>query len=224
MKAFGENVQYAVTDEIRLALVYAMKFTPPKNLAQGRTATKRDILRTMRPITPEELTQSKSLARIVKRRDIAAFNQASKYFHGTLKNAVAVNFEVRIHIGQRDRRGRVRPSRMESKTLVLGREQRGLLSKYIKRRQDNVGIAKNGWWAALQATFGTAPSWVTRHGTTAGEVVNDLNREDFPTITLINKTEWGAREGSRILGDALRARAGMLERKINAQLKAMNAS
>lgn len=225
--AFKQDARVAVRDEIRLLLEYAMRFTPPKNLAQGRAAVIRDIKRTMRPILPEEMTQSKGLRRIVQKRDIESYNAAARHFTGTLKNSRAVEFEARIHTGQRDFRLRVRPNSMNGRTVVLGRAQQGLLSKYIRAIQNHVGIAKDGWWPALQAVGGKAASWVTRHGTTAGEVIDELGFDkeaanSKPSITLINKTGWGAREGARILNDAAKLRADNMYRRIKQAIGKMN--
>jgi len=218
-KVFREDRKVIVAEEIRFLLEYAMRFTPPKNLAQGRAAVKRDILRTMRAILPDEFTSNPKLKRIVQRRDIIGYNAAAVHFLGTLRNTRAVEFEARIHTAQRDRRMRVRPNAMNGRTVLLGRQQQGLLSRYIRKIQEHVGIAKDGWWPALKAVGGKAPNYVTRHGTTAGEVVDELGfmaaaATPFPKITVINKTGWGVREGARILNDAAKLRAKVMERRI----------
>lgn len=212
-----------VRDEVRLLLLYAVKYTPPKNQAQGKKAVRRDILRTMRPIYPEEMTKSKGLARIVRTRNVISFNAAAENFSGSLKNARAVEFEARIHTGQRDGRLRVNPGKLNGKTVVLGRAQGALLSAYIRKIEGHVGIAKSGWWPALKAVGGAAPAWVTRHGNTAGDVVDETAiAGTTPTVTVINRTGWGYRDGMRILNDAARERAKAMMTKVNALVRGLN--
>ena len=216
-----------VRDEVKEVLKLAMQFTPPKSLAQGRAAVGRDILKTMRPLTEDEITRSKPLARVIAAGDVERFNAMTAYLPvgSPLRNARAGDFDPAFHTRQQD--GRMRVSDRAQVTIMLGRKNAGLLSAYIKTVQSHVGFAKAGWWPALRVAGGDAPDFVTRHADAAGSAVDNIATADGKAkemfILVVNRTGWGAREGARILNDALRIRARIIERRMREGVMAASA-
>lgn len=218
----GKTMREALEEEWPLLLRKIMDFTPPfksggksgvSDLSVGRAAVAFDIYKTMRPFDPKEI-RSKSLQRIVREKDIAAFNaMAANSKNPLLKGAVAIPFSANEHLRQRNARGRV-TGRSRNK-VVLGTDA-ALLKKYVAEVQSRVGYAKSGWLKAMQLVGGKAPSYVTKQGTGGGAVIDDRNDPDSPSLTAINRTPWAVRkdEGDRILADAKASRINAIISKI----------
>lgn len=214
---FPQKMSEALHEEFPLLVEAIMKLTPPKTLAQGRAAVGRDIQKVMRSFDPASV-RSPGIAKIVAKRDIEAFNLvASKVKSGPMAGARAIPFSPEAHTSQRSRRGRIEGK--DRNQVVLGSDA-GLLKRYIKSVRDRVGYAKSGWLAALYLVGGrVAPSWVTRHGTTGGAVIDQ--RGEAMSITAINRTPWAVRkdEAMRIISDAKSSRAVSIENKIKTKLR-----
>lgn len=220
--ATGKTMREALDEEWPLLLRKVMDFTPPfktkgrpgvSDLSVGRAAVAFDIYKTMRPFDPQQI-RSKSLKRIVEQKDIAAFNAlAARSKSPILQGATAIAFSKNEHLRQRNARGRV-PGRDRNR-VVLGSDV-AALKRYVAEVQSRVGFAKSGWLKALQKVGGTAPSYVTRQGTAGGDVIDDRNNPDSPSIEAINRTPWAVRkdEGSRIISDARASRINAIISKI----------
>lgn len=218
----GKGMREGMDEEFPLYLRKVMDFTPPfktkgkpgaSDLSVGRAAVAFDIYKTMRPFDPQNI-RSKSLKRIVERKDIAAFNAfAAKSRHPLLQGATAVAFSPNEHLRQRDRRGRV--TGRSRNRVVLGTDAK-LLNRYVKEVQGRVGYAKSGWLKALLTVGGDAPAYVKKQGTGGGDVIDDRNNPDNPSITAINRTPWAVRkdEGERIMKDATLSRINAIIAKI----------
>ncbi len=218
----GVAMTEALNEEFPLMLRKVMDFTPPfkakgkpgaSDLSVGRAAVAFDIYKTMRPFDPSNI-KSKRLRQIVERRDIAGFNAlAANSRNPLLQGATAVHFSPNEHLRQRDRRGRV--TGRSRNRVVLGSDV-ALLKKYVEKVQSKVGYAKSGWLKALQTVGGDAPAYVKRQGTNGGDVVDDRQHPDGPSITAINRTPWAVRkdEGERILADARLSRINAIMSKI----------
>jgi hypothetical protein len=221
-KFVGKNALEGLNEESPLLFRKIMDFTPPfktkgrpgaSDLSVGRAAVAFDIYKTMRPFNPEEI-RSKSLRKIVETKDIAGFNAfAANSKSPLLKGATAIAFSPREHLRQRDTRGRV--NGRSRNRVVLGSDV-ALLKKYVTEMQSRVGYAKSGWWPALRATGGKAPSYVTKFSSPPGVVVDERSDKDNPSITAINRSPWAVRqdEGERILADAKASRINAIISKI----------
>lgn len=204
-----------------------MEFTPPfrpnslrngnsaSDMSVGRAAVNRDVRKTMRPFSPVFKKKS-ALSKAVITRDIRTFNIiAQRVKSGPMAGATALPFSPSIHTDQRNSRGRVGKG---YQYVILGPEV-ALFKRYLKRTVDKVGIAKSGWLSALFLVGGTAPAYVSRHGTSYGAVIDDHANED-PSITAINRTPWASRrdEGQRIVKAAYASRAVQITAKLRAKL------
>ncbi len=216
----GLNMREALYEEWPLLIRKVMDFTPPfetggrkggTDQAIGRAAVASDIYKTMNVFNPAARTRQ--LERIIEKKDIAAFNiVAARSRSPYMKGKTAVAFSPEVHLSQRNRRGRVG---RDTKQVVLGSDV-GLLKKYVAEVQNRVGYAKSGWLKALLLVGGTAPNYVTKKGTSGGDVIDDHADEENPSITAINRTPWAVRkdEGDRILSSAKASRIQAIISKI----------
>lgn len=93
---------------------------------------------------------------------------------------------AQLHGSHRKSRGRV--YRKKPVALILNKD---LLADYIKQRQKNVGITKEGWAEAAKACGGTRgfPKWVDAGRKRSGFA--DIVRNPIePTVTITNTTPW----------------------------------
>lgn len=225
--ATGKNLREALNEEWPLLMRKIMDFTPPfkskgtrgvSDLSVGRKAVAHDIYKTMRPFDPAQV-RSKSLAKIVQSRNIEAFNiVASRARSGLMRGAEAIAFSPDVHLRARDRRGRV--SGHDRNRVVLGSDA-ARLQKYVAGVQSRVGYAKSGWLKALLLVGGEAPAFVTKQGTSGGDVIDDRANETEPSITAINRTPWAVRkdEGERIKSDAYASRAQAIVAKVKTKMR-----
>lgn len=225
----GYTVALVLREEVRELLKLAIDFTPPHSKPNaymkkkgrsrvtarnvGLQAIERDILRTMRPLRQDDF-DSKELKRILSTRDTARYVRFVQHLPSSspLAKTVPVAFSPSEHTSRRDSRGRVR---RDYRQVVLGESQSDKLEAYIERVQGRVGWSKAGWLAPYKMLGGTAPAFIERHNWRASAAVDDLKNKDEPTVTLINRTDWGVREGRRILNAAV----GIREKKMASKLR-----
>ncbi len=211
--ATGKGMVETLDEEFPLLVEVIVKLTPPKTLAQGRGAVRRDISKTMRPFDPQAI-QTEGIREIVQRKDVEAYNIVSgRVKAGPMRGTSAIAFSPEVHTRRRNAYGRIGS---DSRQVVLGSDA-GLLRRYIAEVQKRVGYAKSGWLAALRLVGGrSAQAFVERHGTAGGAVQDDRKNPDRPSITAINRTPWAARrdEAHRIVNDALDSRAVSIRAKI----------
>lgn len=228
----GIEFRDGLYEEWPLLIRKVMDFTPPfktrpakgagpassaSDLSVGRKAVAFDIYKTMRPFNPAARTPG--LEKVLDRRDVATFNlMASRSKNPLMSNLTAVPFDPTLHLAARNRRGRVE-GRSRNK-VVLGSDV-GLLKQYVSKVQSRVGYAKSGWLKALLLVGGEAPGYVTKQGTSGGDVIDDHANPEFPSITAINRTPWAVRkdEGDRILADAYASRAAAIDAKIRTAIR-----
>lgn len=219
----GKGFREALYEEWPLLMRKIMDFTPPfkvgsnsSDLSVGRAAVTRDVRKTMRPFNPAART--KQLGDILDRGDIRAFNAfAGNVKSGPMRGALALPFSPGLHTRQRNNRGRVTSARQYT---IIGPEV-GMFKKYLKDQNDNVGIAKAGWFPAMLLVGGDAPNFVSRHGTRFGSYIDDHANEDDPSITAINRTPWASRrdEGQRIIKAAYASRTEAIMKKLKVKLR-----
>lgn len=208
----------------RLLAERCQDFTPPRNLGQGRAAVARDLTVIFKPLSPETFTNPR-LKKIVQTDNRPAWDAASKNFGDThqLKNTRAIGFSADWHQRNRMSRGRGRRGKNGNIGVVtLGPEAKQARS-YLKETQKHVGWARAGWNAGILGLGGTIrASWMARHGTTGGSLINGTNAPD-PFIRVTNSTGW-ARYGSmgeanRFLQNAIHARSRDMEVYANRMMK-----
>jgi hypothetical protein len=170
----------------------------------------------MRPFNPA--ARDPRLEKIVTQQNIDAYNViAARSKNPDMHGTKAVHFNAALHLTARDRRGRVKGDRRQ---VVLGSDV-GLLKNYVQKVQNQVGFAKSGWLKAMLLVGGTAPAYVTKHGTGGGDVLDNHADEENPSITAINRTPWAVRqdEGQRILADARASRVEAIISKVRTRAR-----
>lgn len=210
-QATGRTGRDFLRQRFRLLMEQVIKFSPPRNLAQGRKAVARDINRAVSVFGVDRITDPR-LKQIWSRRDYPAFNA----FAAALRQPwSAAPFSPDLHEKQRNARGIVR--RRSRRVFVLGRADTGALRGYVRKKQANVGIARSGWLAGLFGVSNSVgwgqPSWVTRHGIRFGAFNDWSAHPDDPTLEAVNRSPWARRydEGTRVLTNAMvAARRNML--------------
>lgn len=227
MAATGKHMSEALYEEWPLLMRKVMDFTPPfkakgtrgaSDLSVGRRAVATDIYKTMRPFNPA-LVKTPQMQRVIDRKDFATYDViAARSNNPLMVGTRAIAFSEQEHLSQRDRRGRV--AGRDRRRVVLGSDA-DLLKKYVTKRQSYVGTAKAGWLKALLLVGGEAPGYVSRHGMSGGDVIDDHANDDNPSITAINRTPWAVRkdEGDRILTDAYASRAQSLVKKVETHMR-----
>lgn len=203
--AMGKDL---LTPQMRLLLEHIIKLTPPKNAAQGRAATTRDIHRAVKPFSIHQY-RDKRLESIIQKRDYTAFNRYFANIRGysPMKNATADKWTPELHSRARDNRGRVQS---DKRRFVIGRSDLAEFRRYLKKKVANVGLGASGWLAALHLLGGRESGFVERHGTSGGAYRDNRAHPTMPSVAAINRTPWARRrdEGGRIIANALRGRVG----------------
>lgn len=232
--ATGKNVVQALDEEWPLLIRKVIEFTPPfktraavtstgasfsaSDYSVGRSAVASDIYKTMRPFDPGTV-KTKGMERIIRMKDIAAFNIVAERSNKSplMAGSQAIEFSPQVHLGQRNSRGRV--TGRDRPKVVIGTDA-VLLKRYVKSVQAHVGWARSGWAAAynlVRAPDGySLPNWVTRQGEGGGGVIDERGDENYPSITARNWTSWAVRkdEGERIKADAYASRITAIKAKI----------
>lgn len=197
----------------RLLFTSVMKLTPPKTLSQGRAAVKRDVVKTVRPITASKIRNQAMrdwYERVKGDKTSDAWRQFIAAAFGPA--AVVVPFSPSLHQDNRDRRGRAK--RTHYVTLQAPR-----VARYIRERQQLVGSAKGGWVSAIKALGGAAPAWASRWAT-KGSFKDNLNSAISAFIEGKNASEWASGgDEDRIIDIAMGIRARAIEKNIEDKIR-----
>ncbi len=184
--ACGKSWQFVLKQQTRLVAEKLLKFTPPKNLGSGKKNVATDIGKVFADLGNSKW-EDKSLDKMWKagnfdgvkatlskhpEKDTFPLFQYQRIFKQPISN---------IHRAAIGRSGRV--SKNFKTIYAVG--MKGELKKYITDIQKHVGIAKSGWLAAVQKLGGKTPTFVSRHGTKFGRLV-DKNSGDNPYYEIIN--------------------------------------
>ena len=196
----------------------------PTPLAPGKNAVARDVKRAVKPLRVSDW-HSEAIRKIIRRRDKAAMQKVlDKSTSAAVRGAKVVNFTPDLHERMRNRRGGVSAKRTTMFTFDAE-----AVGAYIKRKQRNVGMARDGWSKAL-TSYGKRPvSWVARHGGRDSFIDDKAEDKLSASILISNRSPW-AKQGDtdRIRNRALSTRARALvnrakrdeERRLRAAAKA----
>ncbi|MBQ6533674.1 MAG: hypothetical protein IJI37_00745 [Opitutales bacterium] len=214
--ACQKDWQFVVRQQSRIVGEKLVKFTPPKTAAIGKRNVARDIGKVFADLSNTKWND-KSLDKMWKAGNFegvkkALENHPNKSEMPIFKYRRIFTKPVRnIHRAAIGKSGRV-PKNWHTSYAVAGK---GELKKYIRRVQQQVGIAKSGWLAALTKLGGKAPSFVSRHGVKYGGFI-DGNKGDNPFFTLINRVSTFPQGGTpmRILKRAFAAQMKAMENNI----------
>lgn len=201
------------------------KRTPPKTKSQGLKVTRGHILNTVMPANEKWLNVLQK-----KHGTGPASGQYRSKRGGTITYAYAklITSESELaawHARFRNRTtGRTKYSRgtgyaQPSKAIA----PKGLVDRYIKRRQANVGMAKGGWWPGLAQVLDTrAPAaWIRKHGPSNGQAIVNLAPGSKQSFTAINRSPWAQRtgEGERAVRDTMAFRLKQIPLAVERELK-----
>jgi hypothetical protein len=178
------------------------KLTPPRSLAQGRRAVKRDVLNAVSPVDnllkAGGVYDKPSVRKMIRRRNHDEINT----FLVRIKSRYVINrFDPTLHERMRDRRGRVQ----SNKHVLTSDVQQ--LRDYITKKQGHVGMARGGWVSALKQLRQAVPAWAARWAI-AGNFVDRLNNPVFAYVKSENNSPWASRgDDERIVSTAMESRA-----------------
>jgi hypothetical protein len=214
LQAFPKETSAIITTQTRLLLTQLMNFTAPKSLAQGRAAVKRDIYFAMTPVDFSRLT-TRRMRQIARRQDVDAFQAIMQRVPGWKRWRVEPFDPVKLHQNKRDSRGRIQHHK---RVLVL--DVKGHKA-YVKKRQNNVGIARAGYAAASRLVGAYLPSWVARHGNRYGSVDDFRSSHTHPRVRIQNLAVSAISQSQQThsLSSALRVRAKAMETDLNRRLR-----
>lgn len=207
------DAEDVIRQQGRLLFSSVLKLTPPKTLAQGRAAVKRDIEQTVRPIKASKIRDASMRAWYERVKGDKNSEDWSKFVAAAYgKAAVVVPFSPELHQKNRDRRGRAK--RTHYVTLQVSKE-----AKYIRERQQLVGSGKGGWVAAIKALGGSAPAWATRWAA-KGNFRDNLRSNVSAYIEGKNFSEWASGgDEDRIIDIASGIRSRAIDKNIEDKIR-----
>lgn len=184
VEELGLTFPQVVHQNARLTNAELLRLTPPKTLAQGRAAVRRDISRAMWLLDASKV-HNEILATAIRDGEfdvVQAFvaNLRRRGAGGSLGGHRLEHFSPSLHQSRRDRRGRVRRP-----TGVMVIEKRDF-ERYVREIQGHVGSTKFGWAISGVRLGVQAPSWVLGHSQNQGEFSQDDNPQN-PSVTMTNK-------------------------------------
>ncbi len=197
--------------QARLLAERCQDFTPPRSVGQGKAAVARDLTVIYRPLSHTTF-EGPSLRKIIKTDNRPAWDAAAMNFKGShnLQNTKAIGFSSDWHERNKMSRGRGRRGKNGNLGVVtLGPEARRARA-YIDIIKKRVGWARGGWNAGIIGFGGSVKApWVSNKGMGGGWFQDGTSSPD-PFVRVGNSTAWaksGSGEGSRILANAISARA-----------------
>jgi hypothetical protein len=191
----------------------------------GERAVERDIRRVFIPV--DELKDWQKSAKFRKAQAANDTETIARLLKGKFHfERVTVDVDTQHHQRSRSNDGRVR--RKPHQHLVLNAES---ITKYVKRRQAQVGYAKSGWREAhrkfgaggtLGAKLDPLPSWIKRHqgaGFVEDQTRNLTANEMYTRIG--NSVSFIQKKGRelRIMEEAIKTQANALNRNVERILK-----
>jgi hypothetical protein len=204
-----------LTVQGRLATEACMEMTPFKTMGQARKKVTADLERIFKPLDPKEFRQPR-IRNIVRTGDKKAWDHASQYMEGRLRNTYAVLPSVQMHREARGKRGRVKTNPRAYNNVTLWPE-RAQFRTVLNAAMANVGWARAGWLRAYRGLGGTrAPAWVTRHSSAPGDFEDGRNDPTMPYVGASNATKYFTQRddngGQRLVWAAMRKRESAMRR------------
>ena len=168
----GKSMEDVVRAELGSLARTIIRYTPPSNQKQGKTAVERDIRKLF--TSPKDLfPNGAKIPRLKALIDQQQWNTSADFIANIpafQKLKVADSVDQSLHQQYR-KNGRVRT---KSGPFVLIRDP-SVLKAYIQKVQQQVGRAKASWLAAVKKYGASAvATWISKHGTAEGAVVDAL--------------------------------------------------
>lgn len=213
--ALGKDGGEVLRDEARLFLKQVIRFTPPKNVNQGKNSVRLDLLRAMKPLSPELFTDE-TLKRDARTKTGPEMAEILKVFPGWENWKVRPFDNQSLHYAAWKKGSRIKGQR----TIAYPAAD---VADYLKKKQSRVGRLRAGWAVAFLALGGSTSKWITRHIMGArGKIVDASRNTTAPSITIGNHA-MGVGQTERIVANALRARANAMTRRIKLALSGYSA-
>jgi hypothetical protein len=230
MANFGKNARQAVKYQGRLLGERVVAFTPPRNEAQGRARTTKDIHKVMLGLDKRQMSRVQQLKedqttqlgggtyfRLFKARDGGmTVVQRDLYMPRATRQELGA-----FHQSKRGKYGRVEDKHEQMlsvgkwrilKKLVVPKE---LLTAYDDAAQGRVGRGKAGWALGVLRLGGRVAAWVARHAGATGQFKDGLATAN-PSVEFINKSEWAkGGDQDRIMQNAIKARTRDIRNSIS---------
>lgn len=223
-RQLGQWLRYtdrALPDEMRhqgrLWGEMVMRFTPPKNYAQGRRAVARDINRVFARRERGFLEWIvEHFGADVEELTLNAGGGKPLHIHWAGVDVGGLLMSVH-HESKRGPKGRVRRSVGRAPSTWFDPDRLAVpdavFRRYVRARQQRVGLAKSGWAIGVLMLGGRVPRWVQRHlAGRWGAFVDETGNRTSPALTYFNYSPWGRNtaEAGRIMTAATRVRARAL--------------
>ena len=224
MARYKTDTAKLLRQQAKLAVLDMVKFTPPFSDATlnekghagarrvGLEAVARDVQRVFKPLDTIRALDDppRGIAKAIKKKDWKA---VEPFVQNVLENKAARIFQEAdpaMHQRFRNRRGGI-----TAKKLSFFVANTGSIKRLIKKKQDHVGKAKDGWSKAASALGLNLPNWITKHGS-PGSVKDKSDAKLFQHIDVANLVPYIQAAGAdlRIVSRALQNRARNMAKEL----------
>lgn len=156
-----------IKEESRYLVQLFIKFTPPKNRAQGRRAVEADLQKAVGLLDQTSFSKAREEVRLpmrelIRRKDNVTLEAAMREMDGN--QWIVKQFTPADHVSRRNRYGRVR-----KKSFVMTTDS-GVYKKYLRDVKSRVGWTASGWVPAAKATGARYKKFSDRFGSSSGFV------------------------------------------------------
>jgi hypothetical protein len=156
-----------IKEESRYLVQLFIKFTPPKNRAQGRKAIEVDLQKAVGLLDQNSFARAREEVRLpmrelIRRRDNVTLEAAMRAMDGN--QWIVKDMTPADHVSKRNRYGRVR-----RKSYVMTTDK-GVYRKYLRDVQSRVGWTASGWIPAAKASGARYKRFSDRFGSASGFV------------------------------------------------------
>jgi len=209
----GIQLPKVVKFTARLLNTDLSRLTPPRSLAQGRAAVRRDINRAVLALDHTKIKLEALKEAVLERKYDVVRTILSHMRDSWLAGYDLVTFNPELHRSARDSRGRVQRSKRRL-TLDLSAH-----SRYVKTVQGRVGSTRAWWTPSARVLGNSAPSWISRHVPPGIAVVDNLHNLKHPRILMINAGKGVGVIDRSLIATAIRRRVVSMTRDVDQVLR-----
>lgn len=185
-KAASVGLGPIIKEETRYLVQLFIKFTPPKNRAEGRKAIEVDLQKAVGLLDQNSFARAREEVRLpmrelIRRRDNVTLEAAMRAMDGN--QWIVKSFTPEDHTSRRNRYGRVR-----RKSYVMTTDK-SVYRKYLRDVQSRVGWTASGWIPAAKASGARYKRFSDRFGNASGFVnyyFGPAGAQD-PYLTAVNR-------------------------------------
>ncbi len=192
--------------------------TPPNDRKQGEAAVRRDVRRSIYPLTSKGFRNVKVKRRVedaLRSEDVSKLQmmvQQGVFGHDrTSMKVLPAGNEFTAHQNSRVSRGRVL---LKQPRFAIPARTMSYIKSYTAEAMHGVGQAKGGWANGLFALGGKVPPWIARHRKAGAARDNLKPNQTEIGFSFINRSKWGAYddegEARRIAESVMRNRENLI--------------